>query len=121
MGPCQLSHMEGSWKPSPVFPFMSLRPEHSDISCFLQRKLASIFYYSRKIEVKVLVAQSRLTLCDLTGLLCPWNSPGKNTGADSHPLVQGIFPTQGSNPGLPYYWQILYHLSHQGSPRKSCI
>ena len=32
-------------------------------------------------------------------------------------LLQGIFTTQGSNPGLPHCWQILYHLSHQGSPR----
>ena len=31
-------------------------------------------------------------------------------------LLQGIFPTQGLNPGLNLYWQILYHLSHQGSP-----
>ena len=51
-------------------------------------------------------------------LLCPWNSPGKNTGVDSHSLLQGIFQTQGSNPGLPYCRQILYHLSHQGSPSK---
>ena len=33
-------------------------------------------------------------------LLCPWNFPGKNTGVSSHVLLQGIFPTQGSNPGL---------------------
>ena len=33
-----------------------------------------------------------------------------------HALLQGIFPTQGSNPGLPHCRQILYHLSHQGSP-----
>ena len=33
-------------------------------------------------------------------LLCPWNSPSKNTGVDSHALPQGIFPTQGSNPCL---------------------
>ena len=32
-------------------------------------------------------------------LLCPWDSPGKNTGVDCHALLQGIFPTQGSNPG----------------------
>jgi len=32
-------------------------------------------------------------------------------------LLQGIFPTQGANPGLPHYRQILYQLSHQGSPR----
>ena len=35
-----------------------------------------------------------------TKLLCPWNSPGKNSGVGSHSLLQGIFPTQGSNPGL---------------------
>ena len=50
-----------------------------------------------------------------TRLLCPWDSPGKNTGVGSHSLLQGIFPTQGSNAGLPHFWQILYHLSHQGS------
>ena len=33
-----------------------------------------------------------------------------------HALLQGLFPTQGSNPGLPHFRQILYHLSHQGSP-----
>ena len=50
-----------------------------------------------------------------TRLLCPWDFPGKNTGADCHFLLQGIFPTQGSNPGLPHCRQTLYHLSHQGS------
>ena len=45
----------------------------------------------------------------------PWNSPGKNTGVACHALLQGIFLTQGSNPGIPHYLQILYHLSHQGS------
>ena len=47
----------------------------------------------------------------------PWNSPGQNTGVGSLSLLQGIFPTQGSNPGLPHCRRILYHLSHQGSPR----
>ena len=45
------------------------------------------------------------------------DSPGKNTGLGCHTLRQGIVPTQGSNPDLPHYRQILYHLSHQGSPR----
>ena len=45
------------------------------------------------------------------------DSPGKNTGVGCPALLQGIFPTQGSNPGLPRCRQILYHLSHQGSPR----
>ena len=42
-------------------------------------------------------------------------SHGNNTGAHCHTLLQGIFPTQGLNPGLPHCRQILYHLSHQGS------
>ena len=52
----------------------------------------------------------------LARLLCPWNSPGKNTGVGSLSLLQGIFPTQRLNPGLLHCRQILYHLSYQGSP-----
>ena len=47
-------------------------------------------------------------------LLCPWNSPGKNTGVGCHFLLQGIFPTQGLNTGLPHCRPILYYLCHQG-------
>ena len=43
------------------------------------------------------------------------DSPGKNTGVGCHALLQEIFPTQGWNPGLPHYKEILYRLSHQGS------
>ena len=50
-------------------------------------------------------------------LYSPWNSPGQNTGVGSCSFLQGIFSTQGSNPGLPHCRWILYHLSHQGSPR----
>jgi len=49
-------------------------------------------------------------------VLHPWDFLGQNTGVDCHFLLQDIFPTQGSNPGLPHYRQTLYHLSHQGSP-----
>ena len=48
----------------------------------------------------------------------PWNYPGQNTGVGSPSLLQGIFPTQGSNPGHPHCRRILYQLSHKGSPRK---
>ena len=48
------------------------------------------------------------------GQYSPWNSPDQNTGVDSLSLLQGIFPTQGSNPGLPRCMQILYQLSHKG-------
>ena len=51
------------------------------------------------------------------GLYSPWNSPGQNTGVGSLSLLQRIFPTQGSNPGLLHCRPILYHLSHQGSPK----
>ena len=47
----------------------------------------------------------------------PWNSPGQNTRVGSFSLLQGIFPTQGSNPGFLHCRQILYQLSHKGSPR----
>ena len=63
------------------------------------------------------VAQLCLTLCDpMTRLLHPWDFPGKSTGVGCHFLLQGIFPTQGLNPGLPHCRQTLYPLSHQGSP-----
>ena len=51
-----------------------------------------------------------------TRLLCPWDFPDNSPGVACHFLLQGIFPTQGSNSGLPHYRQMLYHLSHQGSP-----
>ena len=61
-------------------------------------------------------------------LVTPWTvahqappsvgSPGKNTGVGCHFLLQGIFPTLASNPGLLHYKQMLYPLSHQGSPRR---
>ena len=56
-----------------------------------------------------------------TELLCSWNSPGTNFGVDSHFLPQGIFQTQGLNPGLLTCRQILYHLSHQGSPMMKVV
>ena len=49
------------------------------------------------------------------GLYSPWNSPGQNA-EDSLSLLQGIFPTQGSNTGLLHCRWILYQLSHKGSP-----
>ena len=68
-----------------------------------------------------LVAQSCLTLCDPIdcrppGFSVHGDSPGKNTGVGCHALFHGIFPTQGSNAGLPYCRQILYRLSLLRSP-----
>ena len=66
--------------------------------------------------LKVLVVQSCPTLCNpMDCIFCPWNSPGEKTGVGTHPLLQGIAPTQGSNPGIMHCRQILYHLRPQGS------
>ena len=54
--------------------------------------------------------------CSLPGPSVHGNSPGKNPGVGCHALLHGIFPTQGSNPGLPHFRWILYYLSHHGSP-----
>ena len=48
-------------------------------------------------------------------LLCPWNSPGKNTGVGCHALLQDIFPTQGLNPDFLHCRQTLYCQIHQGN------
>ena len=50
-----------------------------------------------------------------TRLFHPWDFPGKSIGVGGHFLLQRIFPTQGSNTGLPHCRQTLYRLSHQGS------
>ena len=50
------------------------------------------------------------------GRYSPQDSPGQNIGVGSLSLLQGIFPTQGSNPGLQHCRRILYQLSHKGSP-----
>ena len=73
--------------------------------------------------MKVWVIQLCLTLCNPMDCSRPvasdhGNSPDKNTGVGCHPFLQCIFPTLGSNPGLLHFRQILYHLSHQGSPPK---
>ena len=70
--------------------------------------------------VLCLVTQLCPTLCDpmdcrLPGSSVHGDSPGKNTGVGCHALLQGIFPTQGLNPGLLHCKQILYQLSYQGN------
>ena len=70
-------------------------------------------------ELLCAASLSCLTLCNtmdcsLPGCSVHGDSPGKNTALGFHALLQRIFPTQGSNPGLPYCRQILYCLSHWG-------
>ena len=70
------------------------------------------------------VTQSCPALCDLMDymyparLLCPWDSPGQNTGVGCHALLQGMSSSQGLNPGLLHWRKILYCLSHQGSKNR---
>ena len=66
-------------------------------------------------EVWTWVSESHSVVSDSLwphGLYSPWNSPGQNTGVGSLSVLQGIFPTQGSNPGLRHCRQILYQLNH---------
>ena len=68
-----------------------------------------------------LIVQSCPMLCNPmdyspTGFSVHGDYSGKNTGMGCYALLQGIFPTQGSNPDLPHCRQIVYHRSHQGSP-----
>ena len=57
--------------------------------------------------------------CSPQGSSCPWNSPGKNTGMDCHVLLEGIFPTQGSNPGLLHWQAGFIPLAPHGKPLSS--
>ena len=89
----------------------------------------SVFFLTQTLKSRVsincvlcLVSQSCLTLCNPMDRSPPGSpvhgdSPGKNTGVGCHALLQGIFSTQGSNPGLSHCRRILFPLSHQGSPR----
>ena len=85
-------------------------------TCLWENRISYIFLATRMWKIKVKVAQSCPTL-QPHGLYSPWNSPGQNTRVGSCSLLQGIFPIQGLNPGLPHCRQILYNLSPQGSLR----
>ena len=85
---------------------LPMEPPGSDIYIYMHR---------------VFVAQLCPTLCDpmeciLTGSSVHGDSLGKKIGVGCHFLLQGIFPTQGSNPGPLHHRWILYQLSYQGSP-----
>ena len=92
---------------------------HSILSIISETQMKATIRYC---AVLFLVTQSCVTLCDPMdcsppGSFVHGDSTGKNTGVGCHALLQGILPTQGSNPGLPHREQIFYSLSHQGSPR----
>ena len=100
---------------------------HSCLLCYylFLTKQAELIYFtaSSDYHCTFLVTQFCLTLCDPMNCSPPGSSvygdsPGKNTGVGCHALLQGLFPNQGLDPSLPHCRWILYHLSHQESPRK---
>ena len=80
-----------------------------------------VAYHSSSVSCSVVSNSLRPHGLQPTWLLCPWNSPGENTGVGCHFLLWAIFRTQGSNLGLLHFRQILYHLSHQGSPWRAIL
>ena len=79
-------------------------------------------YYLQSPHMLCLVTQSCLTLCNPMDCTPPGSSvhggsPGKNIGVGCHAILQEVFPIQGLNPVLSHWRGILYHLSHQRSPR----
>jgi len=81
---------------------------------------ASVLPVTYQLMKSVSVSHSVMALCDLmvepSRLLCPWNSPGKNTGVGGHLLLDGNLPNLGIKSRAPAMQRILYHLSQQGSP-----
>ena len=93
---------------------------HSLVSIHVEHKFLHIFCPFRDVctvlSCSVVFDSCNTMDCSLPGSSVHGDSPGKNTGVGYHTFFQGIFPTQGSNPGLLHFRQILDQLSHQGSP-----
>ena len=113
-----LSHSEGSWVTGSAegtifFSFSSCTSDggHTINFKYLKILLSLPTWVSLSVVPNSLWSHG----LQLTRLLCPWDFSGKNTGVVCHFLLQGTFPTQGSNPGLLHCRQILYWLSYQGS------
>ena len=82
------------------------------------RSLKSPLHFEKWNVCACLLSPCNPMGCSQPGSSVQGDSPGKNTaGVDCHFLLQGIFLTQGSNPGLPHCRQNFYHLSLQGRPR----
>ena len=88
------------------------------LNCYLQKK-KNLNYLYHLVFVSVNEGERSLVVSTTLrphGLYSPWNFPSQNTGVGSLSLLEGIFPTQGLNSGLLHCRQILYQLSHKGSP-----
>ena len=80
-----------SYSQTVLTPILEPRPSLAWSTCVLSRSVMSNSFWPHGLQPR--------------GLLCPWDSPGKNTGVGCHALLQGIFPTQGSNPSL-LHWRV---------------
>ena len=89
---------------------MDCSPADSSVCVILQ---ARILKWVHMLSRSVMFNSCDPMDCSPAGSSVHGYSPGKYTGVGCHSLLQGIFPNQGSNPGLPHCKQILYHLSHQ--------
>ena len=114
VSPCICYEVTGPDAMILAFWLLSFKPAFSPSSfTFIKRLfssslLSAISEWSRSVVSNSLQPQE---------LYSSWNSPGQNNGVGGLYLFQGIFPTQGSNPGLPHCRCTLYQLSHKGSPR----
>ena len=119
----RLAHLHECWKSSPR---KRRAPDEESEVLVLTLQLLHTVTFSKTPTLSIKFSHenesvSRLVMLDSlqphglqpARLLC--DSPSKNTGVGSQSLLQGIFPTQGSNPSFPHYRQSLYHLRHQGS------
>ena len=110
--------MEGRWMESDDFMPFYFYPHHQSKAVQQMRQVFSLEFGSSRGSLIHGQTESRSVVSDsATPWICrPWNSPGQNTEVRSLSLLQGTFPTQGSNPHLPHCTQILQQLSHPGNP-----
>ena len=118
-------HWRRKWQPTPVSLPGESQGWGSPLGCHLwghteldttevtAAAAAQVINYMSKLSVSHSVISNSLQPHGLlpARFLCPWDSPGNNTGVGSHSFLQGIFLTQGSSPGLLYCRQFPCHLS----------
>ena len=104
-------HHWATWKPSSLCILCQIILSYW-VANLLEDPISSI--YAKWSESRSVVSDS----LPPHWLYSSWNSLGQNTGVSRLSLLQGIFPTQGWNPGLPHCRRILYQLSHKGSPNQ---
>ena len=118
LSPFHRGFNNGRIPPTPIF-WQTVRPKLPVEVSLIHLLTESYLQCPEKTKLCWFLSHAQL-FCDPHGLqstklLCPWDSLAKNTGMGCHAFLKEIVPTQGVNPNLLHYKQILYHLSHQGS------